>query len=180
MWTNRLTRKRACSAAVSLHLNDTIPISVSYIDNRYTAIGYVWLCCRLARIGSLLARLLQFTETSSRRDMTKPAPATNSRSETKWPAKAGFFVSVALIRADLRRFAPGCPLPHQSPAGGLPLTARMAVPSRRSGTRLDSPPNCGPSLSGRVPDAPRTGITGRSRSHVDGARPGFGPHRVPI
>ncbi len=105
MWTNRLTRKRACSAAVSLHLNDTIPISVSYIDNRYTAIEYVWLCCRLAGIGSLLARLLQFTETSSRRDMTKPSPATNSRSETKWPAKAGFF---CICGADSRRFAPIC------------------------------------------------------------------------
>ena len=51
MWTNRLTRKRACSAAVSLHLNETIAIAVSYIDKRYIVIWYVWLCCWLGGIG---------------------------------------------------------------------------------------------------------------------------------
>jgi hypothetical protein len=45
-----------------------------------------------------VGRLFQFAETWSRRDMTKPDPATNSLGETEWPAKAGFFVFGTSVR----------------------------------------------------------------------------------
>jgi len=35
--------------------------------------------------------------------MTKPAPATNSLSETEWPAKAGFFVFETSVRCGEQR-----------------------------------------------------------------------------